>query len=116
MCVQAPFPRRRPFQRYNYGMNRRDYYEPGFYQPRGYGRGGPRGGGRGRGRGGRGQGGYRRTNKVGWERLLYKNCSFFDHFMWLKCICCDSMQGSAGPDQFYAEFYGSLVKGFKSRY
>ena len=65
MCVQAPFPRRRPFQRYNYGMNRRDYYEPGFYQPRGYGRGGPRGGGRGRGRGGRGQGGYRRTNKVG---------------------------------------------------
>lgn len=61
--MQAPFPRRRPFQRYNYGMNRRDYYEPGYYQPRGYGRGGPRGG-RSRGRGGRGQGGYRRTNKV----------------------------------------------------
>lgn len=48
-------------QRYNYGMNRRDYYEAGYYQPRGYGRGGPRGG-RGRGRGGRGQGGYRRGN------------------------------------------------------
>lgn len=59
---QAPFPRRRPFQRYNYGMNRRDYYEPGFYQPRGYGRGGPRG--RGRGRGGRAQGGSRRPNKT----------------------------------------------------
>jgi len=58
---QAPFPRRRPFQRYNYGMNRRDYYEPDFYQPRGYARGGPRG--RGRGRGGRAQGGSRRTNK-----------------------------------------------------
>jgi len=59
---QAPFPRRRPYQRYNYGMNRRDYYEPGFYQPRGYSRGGPRG--RGRGRGGRAQGGSRRTNKT----------------------------------------------------
>lgn len=60
---QAPFPRRRPFQRYNYGM-RRDYYDPGYYQPRGYGRGGPRGGGRGRGRGGtRGQGQNRRSNK-----------------------------------------------------
>lgn len=62
---QAPFPRRRPFQRYNYGMNRRDYYEPGYYQPRGYGRGGFRGG-RGRGRGGRGQsqGGNRRNTKT----------------------------------------------------
>jgi len=58
---QAPFPRRRPFQRYNYGM-RRDYYDPGYYQPRGYGRGGPRGG-RGRGRGGRGQGQNRRNNR-----------------------------------------------------
>lgn len=61
---QAPFPRRRPFQRYNYGMNRRDYYEPGYYQPRGYGRGGPRGRGRGRGRGGRGQGSRRTNNKA----------------------------------------------------
>lgn len=60
---QAPFPRRRPFQRYNYGMTRRDYYEPGYYQPRGYGRGAFRGG-RGRGRGGRGQGGNRRNNKA----------------------------------------------------
>lgn len=58
---QGPFPRRRPFQRYNYGMDRRDYYDPGYYQPRGYGRGGYRGG-RGRGRGGRGQG-NRRNNK-----------------------------------------------------
>lgn len=56
---QPPFPRRRPFQRYNYGMNRRDYYDAGYYQPRGYGRGGARGRGRGRGRG---QGGYRRGN------------------------------------------------------
>jgi len=46
-------------QRYNYGMNRRDYYDAGYYQPRGYGRGGARGRGRGRGRG---QGGYRRGN------------------------------------------------------
>ena len=59
---QAPFPRRRPFQRYNYGMNRCDYYEPGYYQPRGYGRAGPREG-CSRSRGGRGQGGYRRPNK-----------------------------------------------------
>jgi len=44
-------------QRYNYGMNRRDYYDAGYYQPRGYGRGGARGRGRGRGRGG-----YRRGN------------------------------------------------------
>ncbi|XP_076472659.1 uncharacterized protein LOC143302052 isoform X2 [Babylonia areolata] len=50
-------------QRYNYGMNRRgDYYDPNFYQPRGYGRGFYRGG-RGRGRGGRGQGPNRRSTK-----------------------------------------------------
>lgn len=56
LYMDPPFPRRRPFQRYNYGMNRRDYYEPGYYQSRGYSRGGFRGG-RGRGRGGgRGQG------------------------------------------------------------
>jgi len=64
---QPPYPhRRRPFQRYNYTMNRRDYYDQGYYQPRGYGRPGPRGGrgARGRGRGGRGQGSYRRANKT----------------------------------------------------
>jgi len=55
-----PFPRRRPFQRYNYGMNRRDYYEPDYYQPRGYGRGGYRGG---RGQGGRGRNNKNEENK-----------------------------------------------------
>lgn len=63
---QAPFPRRRPFQRYSYGARSREFYDhPANYYPppRGYGRGGPRGG-RGRGRGGRGQGGYRKATKA----------------------------------------------------